>query len=391
MVGLTGVFLCAGSVLAGVRKPWAITRVAIDPLDASILYAVARVPPQAGAYATIDRIFRSDDRGVTWRPITTPTFDVPYPDGFRYITAMAVDPQISGVVYAAAGTEGAFTHSEVTWTELFKSADGGESWTSVLGFSNTSPLISIAIDPTTSSTVYVGIASIPGSQAILKSVNGGADWLDVSPRISEMPGYPPFPEPEPDAVQVLGIDPFDPAVIYAGGGSIPVYRSPDAASTWAPDSSGFPDLPFVVVVSAFGVAPSGPTTLYAGTFDQGMYVSGDSGAHWVAANAGITGEIRCLAVDPRSSAVAYTGTQDGLYKTSNRGAQWSSIGFRDAAINAIAIDPFSPDTVYLGTSQGAFKSVDAGSHWTQIDEGMHPVPLVIPVEPVTVAPVRGRP
>jgi photosystem II stability/assembly factor-like uncharacterized protein len=391
LLALAFVICAAGAVGASARDPWSITHLTIDPLSPSTLYAVARVPPPAGTSPITETIFRSDDGGGSWHATTTPSFDVPYQGLGRYITAIAVDPRIPGIVYSAAGTPGSFGRAEVIWTELFKSVDGGESWTSVLGRSNTSPLDSIVIDPIASSTLYVGIASIPGPQAILKSVDSGADWFEVSPTISQIGGDPPLPAPVPDAVVVLGIDPSDPDVIYAGGGAIPVYRTRNGGNVWAAASNGFPDRPYAVFVSAFAVAPSSPATLYAGTLG-GIYVSADSGAHWAPSNAGLSvAEIRSLAIDPGSSSVAYAGTPAGLFKTSNRGALWSPIGFGEAAINAIAIDPSSPDTVYLGTSVGAFKSFDAGSSWTRINEGMHPTPLVLPVARTVPPRIRHHP
>jgi hypothetical protein len=55
------------------------------------------------------------------------------------------------------------------------------------------------------------------------------------------------------------------------------------------------------------------------------------------------------------------------------------------------IDPSAPDTVYLGTSRGVFKSLDAGATWLPINAGLPFSSVILPVPPVTVSPVQGRP
>ena len=341
------------------------------------------MPANGDLYPTIEHLFRTDDGGETWHPISTPKFDVAYPDGFRYVVAVAVDPQVRGVVYAAAGTGGAFVHSDIIWTELFKSIDGGESWTRIRG-TEASSVTSIAIDPAQSSRLYVGTASIPGPGGIFKSVDGGENWFEVSPLLSVNVGFPPVP----DAFAILGVDPSDAGVLYASGGSLKLYRSASGGVIWAPNDDGFSNC--VQVVLPLAIAPSRSTTLYAGTGSCGIYVSVDSGANWVAKNARVA-PILSLAVDPRSDSVAYAGTANGIFKTSNRGDLWFPVGLSAAAINAIAIDPFSPETIYLGTSLGAFRSTTGGASWSFIDDGIQPPSGVLPVPARPASPLRRRP
>jgi len=376
--------LGATAAFARGRTPWPIPKIAIDPLSPSTLYAVVRVPPaNGGLHPVTERIFRTDDGGGTWHPITTPKFDVLYPDGSRYVTAIAVDPQVQGIVYAAAGTGGAFVHSDIIWTELFKSIDRGESWTKILG-TEASSVFSIAIDPSQSSQIYIGGSSIPGPGGIFKSVDGGANWFDVSPLIATSPGF----SPAPDAFTMLGTDPSDPGVLYAGGGSTPIYRSSAEGFTWSSDAEGIPDYAFV---SAFSIASVRSSTLYAGTYGQGVFASLDSGAHWTSVNSAIgTSSILSLAVDPRSDSVAYVGTPNGVFKTLDRGDVWARVGLSDAAIDTIVIDPSSADTVYVGTSLGAFKSTNGGASWALIDNGIQPESGVRPVSVSPVVPLRGR-
>src|SRR5579862_694730 len=114
------------------------------------------------------------------------------------VTALAIDPQNPGTVYAASGGG------------LFKSADGGADWSAV----NPGPpccISTLAIDPHNPSTIYAvtGVLGQSLDRRVLKSIDGGTNW---SPASSGLPA---------DAgglynVTSLGIDPQNPATIYAG-------------------------------------------------------------------------------------------------------------------------------------------------------------------------------
>jgi len=60
--------------------------------------------------------------------------------------------------------------------------------------------------------------------------------------------------------------------------------------------------------------------------------------------------VRTLAVDPTNSAVVYAGTSNGIYKTTDAGANWTRIdsGLLLSDVTALAIDPTAPCTIYAG-------------------------------------------
>jgi photosystem II stability/assembly factor-like uncharacterized protein len=365
LAGIAGL-LSAGTV------PGPVIGLAVDPLAPATLYAVADVTPVRPPTYVRSQLFGSDDGGATWHPLTTPAFDPTSP--LSVIESLAVDPQVRGILYAASSAQ-EIGVGFVYPGYVFKSTDGGLTWTKV--FDRTNEPGSIRIDPASSSTVYVGANSVATALGIFKSVDSGADWFDVSP-----PGF--------DACRMLGIDPVNPSVVYSGGCYVtPVYRSTDGAATWKPAATG---LPAAFSLDSFAIAPSRPTTLYAGMLLGGVFRSIDSGDHWTTATAGIANKtIFSLAVDPRFASVAYAGTPDGLFKTTSGGALWSPAGVSDVAINTIVIDHSSPDTVYVGTSAGAFKSVDAGATWLPINTGLPFASIISPVPAAVTTPIVGRP
>jgi len=388
-VGLVGVLILFCRVLSAQEgfgfAP--ITLLSMDTHDPSTLYAVARVHgPRLfrgfhGALVStvVDELFRSQDGGSTWQPITTPTVDTQ--GNFFFVSALVVDPQIPGTLYAAAG--GQFQDvGLIEVAAVFKSADQGQTWAKVYDESNDPS--SIVIDHGTSSTVYLGAFSAATPVGVFKTLDGGADWLDVSP-----PGF--------DACKVLGIDPSKASVLYAGGCITPLFRSTDAGASWTAIGDGLStdDAP----LTSFAIAPSRPTTIYAGTSFSGVLRSFDSGEHWVSAASGMGSAVNllALAVDPRSFSLVYAGTGAGfpgalagLFKTSNAGASWEPIGFENVSVNSIVIDPSSPDTLYVGTSVGAFKSTDAGASWLPIEMGLPLAGGILSVPPTQAVTVHGR-
>ncbi len=112
------------------------------------------------------------------------------------------------------------------------------------------------------------------------------------------------------------------------------------------------------------------TTLFGG-FDE-FYTSTDKGDNWTNLNAGAG---KPVTFDNQGSNIAIVGTT-GLVKSSNSGANWSSISQPGSEqINSFSIDAATPLTMYAtvkGYNDGnkVYKSTDGGSIWTNISTGM---------------------
>jgi len=72
--------------------------------------------------------------------------------------------------------------------------------------------------------------------------------------------------------------------------------------------------------------------------------------------------ILALAIDPQRPTTLYAGTDGGVYKSTDGGANWQAIntGLTNLGVNALAIDPRTPTTLYAGTAGGGvFRLVQA--------------------------------
>jgi photosystem II stability/assembly factor-like uncharacterized protein len=95
-----------------------------------------------------------------------------------------------------------------------------------------------------------------------------------------------------------------------------VFKSSNVGKDWATAGSGLPDEPVV----ALAIDPKSPATIYAGT-EAGVFKSSDSGESWKDINVGLTSTyVRTLVIDPSAPTTVYAGTQGGgVFKTSNGG------------------------------------------------------------------------
>lgn len=142
------------------------------------------------------------------------------------------------------------------------------------------------------------------------------------------------------------------------------------------------------VTTVTGV-PAQPRTFYMGVASGGLFRTTDSGANWVPITDGKVplGSTGCVAVADSDPNVIYLGTGSddvrsnvstgrGLYKSTDGGQTWKSIGLYDAGqIGAVRIHPTNPDIVWVSAQgdafksaaeRGVFKTTDGGLTWQKM-------------------------
>src|SRR5262249_32998286 len=142
----------------------------------------------------------------------------------------------------------------------------GLNWTASLVTGAADNLLSVAADPGTASTVYVGTQV----EGVWKSTNFGAHWTQTSTGLTEYD------------VPALIIDPTDANTLYAGTSASGVFKSTDAAATWAPINTGLANL----AIHALAMDPTNHDIVYAAT-DDGISKPVDGGTSWNAVNSGL--------------------------------------------------------------------------------------------------------
>jgi photosystem II stability/assembly factor-like uncharacterized protein len=228
-------------------------------------------------------VFKTTDGGMTWTPTTDKYFG-------GSIGAIAVAESNPDIVYVGTGEEdirGNVTHGDGVW----KTTDAGKTWTYV-GLGDTQQIGRIRVNPKNPDIVFVaalGHVWGPSSErGVFKSENGGKSWRRVL-----------YQNDTTGAVD-LAMDPNDPNTLYAafwhayrkpwilvsGGTGSGIYKSTDGGETWN-NLSNNPGMP-AGVLGKIGVAvsPANPKRVWAliEADSGGVFRSDDGGATWTKTN-----------------------------------------------------------------------------------------------------------
>jgi hypothetical protein len=174
---------------------------------------------------------------------------------------------------------------------LYRSLDGGDSWTVHKVSPHTGYGNAIAIDYGNDNVIYVG-GQTGLKPALFKSVDGGTSWTSVTGSISGI-------------VTALAVDPVMSARVYAGAAT-GIFQSEDGGLSWTKRA------PYAA--KCLKINPLNPNEVYAGG-TAGLFMSNDYGVTWTSMNAGLmVAQISCIELNPQGG-ILYAGTfGGGIYK-----------------------------------------------------------------------------
>src|SRR5881296_1535641 len=214
-------------------------------------------------------VWKSVNAGTTFKPV----FDK---QAVQSIGAVTIDPKNPKVIWVGSGE--AWTRNSASIGDgVYRSTDGGENWTN-LGLRESERIAKILVDPTESNTVYV---CVPGKlwsdsdeRGVYKTTDGGRSWSKILAGSNRSTGC-----------SMMSMDAKSPGTLYAGmwdfrrkgwtfrsGGDSAtapsasgLFKSTDGGATWteltSSSASGLPPKPWGRV--AVIVAPSKPDVVYA--------------------------------------------------------------------------------------------------------------------------------
>lgn len=407
-------------------------------------------------------LFRSEDEGNTF---TTAH------EGIEAVNIRALsvlpNPAFSGSnrrIYAGYGDP--FSASPA----LYLSNNAGTTWSANNNQLRAYQIRDVEIDPTTvgstapalaSTVIYASGRSDPAGNSSLrngglyKSTDGGTSWsvIDAGLPTSGTPATASLgtvrtivldprscASPPPSGVCISG--PLQKVMATATGFtqqqigvdgirrtvySHRVVRSVDAGATWAASDSGLPtpvygptqgtapneyqNVQELVTPVPLVIAPSDPNTMYLGTYlssnqvlapggtltlQNGVFKSVDGGLTWTHASSGLPRyaggvdsalDVLSLAIHPSDPNIVwatlvdlYSSPRQGfIYKTLDGGTTWQNVSAglnTDADIRALVVDAGDPNILYAagaGTSANpgaVYKSTDGGVNWLSMSIGL---------------------
>ena len=378
-----------------------------DPSTPGTMYAAAGGAGGSSGSGVPNGVYKSIDGGSTWTiltgvaPSTLPTTNVGRIN-------LAISQSAPGTLYAAIQDAIGGTGTPGALLGIYMTTDGGATWTKQAATAPSAMCgggkqcwydMSIAVDPTTPTTVYFGAFSL------YRSLNAGATFTDIGQAIHV-------------DQHALAFDPTSPTTVYAGsdGGIFKTTNAAAATPTWTSLNTNLVLTQFYPGVST---SPTDALMILGGSQDNGTLQAqsatqsnwpsvfgGDGGftaidqltgqtafvefqwtqgtgqgpfrrssptSGFTSTAAGINVNDRAvfippLEMDPFRPRIAYFGTSN-LYRTSNFGDLWTSIGSNlvnsSGSITAIGVAPSDSLTVYVGSSDGRVSYThDIGTTWT---------------------------
>ncbi len=334
-----------------------IARIVINPQNPNEIFVAA----MGHLYRTDTTrgVYRSTDGGETWEKVlfindTTGCID------------LAINPQNPNIIYAAMWSRIRGPEARIisgSGNGIYKSTDGGTTWqrlTNGLPSSNVGR-IGIAISESNPDVLYaVFTDNIGHFNGLYKTTDGGDSWTRTNDGaiggIFSSYGW------------YLGrvvVSPDDPSTVYVLG--VEIYRSSDGGNTWQWISWNVH-----ADHHALWIMEENPQVLIDGN-DGGVYVTYNGGTSWERLSGLPITQFYNVAVDPNSSVRLYGGSQDNgtMRGTTNAPNAWSVILWGDGMLPMV--HPSNPNIVFAEWQFGNLnKSTDMGNSFYMCIDGINP-------------------
>jgi photosystem II stability/assembly factor-like uncharacterized protein len=369
------VVLCGLSVATLAAQDMPFRWRSIGPFRGGRIRAMAGVASQPHTFYFAQGnggVWKTTDAGRTWEPI----FD----NHTQSVGSMAVSVSDPNIIYVGSGE--ALPRPDLSVGDgVYKSTDAGKTWTH-LGLRDAQQIPQIALDTRDPSRLFVAALGHPygpsKERGIYRSTDGGQSFTPVLQKDENTGGND------------VDIDPSNPNIVYAnlweqrqgpwenavwlgnGGG---LFKSTDGGGSWTKLTNGLPPTTNQVNLA---ISPVNPSMLFAAVASNGppatvgLYRSDDGGDSW-----------RRITTDPRpagrigggdlpvpimhptdantiimASTVSWKSTDGGVTWASFKGAPGGE-DYQNGWIN-----PNNTDIVFLVADQGAVISLNGGESWS---------------------------
>lgn len=308
--------------------------------DVRRLAAVPDNPDRIFLGTSSGRLYVSDDRGQSWEVFAH------LGEGFDYVLDnIEIDHSNSKVMYVAGWS------IEGKTGEVFRSRDGGRTWTSLQGMKGKS-VRALSIAPSNSKVLIAGALD-----GVFRSNDAGDSWTLISP-----PEHKDIRN-----IESIAVDPKDPNVVYAGTWHL-AWKTNDGGKNWKQINRGMIDDSDVFSII---VDPNQPNVVFASAC-SGIYKSQTAGElfHKVPGIPFSSRRTRVLKQDPSNPNIVYAGTTEGLWRTTDLGQTWKRVSAANVIVNDVLLHPSDPNMVMLATDRiGVLVSKDSTRSFSSSNRG----------------------
>ena len=335
-----------------------IADIAIDPNNENVWYVAV------GSGGT----WKTTNAGTTWTPLTDK-------ESFYSTGCITIDPNNSAVIWLGTGENVGGRHVGIGHG-IYRSTDGGSSWQD-MGLKKSEHISKIIVHPSDPNTVWVAVQgplwSSGGERGLYKSTDGGKTWSNKL-EINEWTG-----------VTDLVIDPTNPDILYlaswqrhrnvaalmGGGPGTSIYKSTDGGDNWVKIDKGLPNSNKGKI--GLAISPMNPEVLYAAVeLDRrngAVYRSSNSGASWTKMSDTVSGATgphyyQELVASPHHFDRIYLMNVRALVsedggKTFNRMSEAN----KHSDNHSLTFKKNDPNYLLFGTDGGIYESFDDTKTW----------------------------
>ena len=326
-------------------------------------------------------VWKTTNGGQSWKNISDFRVTGEAPE-ISSVGAIAVAPSDPNVIWVGTGESG--LREDLTYgTGVYRSTDAGDSWERV-GLTDSHQIGAIRVHPTNPDVAWVAAVGHAfghnTERGVYRTMDGGRTWTRTL-----------FANDSTGAIDIA-LDPSNPRILYAsmwhlrrtpwgmtsGGGQSGLWKSTDAGDHWT-DISAHPGLPRTAL-GRIGVAvsPANPRRVYAsveapdsaGVPRGGIFRSDDAGATWERANGDQRWQVRAwyystVTADPRDENTLYVNNL-GTWRSVDAGRTWTRITVPHGDTHQLWIDPKDPQRMIHANDGGATVSYDRGATWSSV-------------------------